>query len=96
MPDISTPHISKDWREDYIIAMRTQDASGEQIGDALATVDAHCAESGESAEEAFGDPTTYATTLVPEPAAGPTPTITLSPFSDTAGASANDDSDDEG
>ena len=70
MPDISTPHISKDWREDFIIAMRTQDASGEQIGDALATVDAHCAESGESAEEAFGDPTTYATTLVPEPAAG--------------------------
>lgn len=70
MPDISTPHISKDWREDFIIAMRTQDASGEQIGDALATVDAHCAESGESAEEAFGDPTTYATTLVPGPAAG--------------------------
>ena len=70
MPDISTPNISKGWRDDFIIAMRTQDASGEQIGDALATVDAHCAESGESAEEAFGDPKAYATTLVPEPVAG--------------------------
>lgn len=70
MTDITTPHVDKRWREDFIMAMRMQDASGEQIGDALATVDAHCAESGESAEVAFGDATGYATTLVPEPAAG--------------------------
>lgn len=70
MTDITTPHIDKRWRDDFTVAMRMQDASGEQIGDALATVDAHCAESGESAEEAFGDPTDYATTLVPEAAPG--------------------------
>lgn len=70
MSDITTPHIDKRWRDDFTVAMRMQDASGEQIGDALATVDAHCAESGESAEEAFGDPTDYATTLVPGTAPG--------------------------
>lgn len=70
MTEITTPHIDKRWRDDFIIAMRMQDATGEQIGDALATVDAHCAESGESAEGAFGDPTDYATTLVLEPASG--------------------------
>ena len=70
MTDITTPHISKRWRDDFTVTMRMQDASGEQIGDALATVDAHCAESGESAEDAFGDPTDYATTLVPEPVSG--------------------------
>ena len=68
MADITTPHIDKHWRDNFMVAMRMQDASGERIGDALATVDAHCAESGESAQEGFGDPTHYATTLVPETA----------------------------
>ena len=44
MTDITTPHIDKHWRDNFMVAMRMQDASGERIGDALATVDAHCAE----------------------------------------------------
>lgn len=66
MTEHTTPHVDKHWRDDFVVAMRLQDASGQQIGDALATVDAHCAESGETAEEAFGDATAYAASLAPE------------------------------
>ncbi len=69
MTDHTTPHVDKHWRDDFVVAMRLQDASGQQIGDALATVDVHCAESGETAEEAFGDATAYAASLAPQQAA---------------------------
>ena len=59
-----TPHIDKAWREDFIIEQRLADRTGAEIGDALATIDAHCAESGEGAQEAFGDPTAYSRSLV--------------------------------
>lgn len=55
-----TPHIDRDWREAFILELRLVDLPGDRIGDALATVDAHCAESGENAADAFGDPTAYA------------------------------------
>lgn len=69
MTENTTPHVDGRWRDDFILAMRLKDASGEQIGDALATVDAHCAESGETAYEAFGAPTDYSASLTPRPAA---------------------------
>lgn len=64
--DIVTPHIDKAWREAFVIEQRLADVPGERIGDALATVDAHCAESGEDVREAFGDPVAYARSLLPE------------------------------
>lgn len=63
-PVIQTPHIEREWQETFLLEQRLADRSGAEIGDALATVDAHCAESGESAQEAFGDPAAYSRSLV--------------------------------
>lgn len=62
VPDITrtTPHIDPAWRKDFILEQRLAGVPGDRIGDALATVDAHCADSGQSAAEAFGDPIEYA------------------------------------
>lgn len=62
--DISTPHIDRAWRDTFVVEQRLADRTGAEIGDALATVDTHCAESGESAQEAFGDPAAYSRSLV--------------------------------
>lgn len=67
---IVTPHVGHGWREAFVIEQRLADVPGDGIGDALATVDAHCAESGESAAEAFGDPVAYARSLQPGPQHG--------------------------
>ncbi|TRY20187.1 hypothetical protein FOJ82_04820 [Tessaracoccus rhinocerotis] len=70
MTESTTPNIDQQWRDDFVLAMRMADVPGERIGDALATVDAHCAEAGETAAESFGDPEAYALSLAPEPAGG--------------------------
>lgn len=62
--DISTPHIDRSWRDDFVIEQRLADRTGAEIGDALAIVDTHCAESGESAPGAFGEPAAYSRSLV--------------------------------
>lgn len=49
-----------DWRDEFIIELRVRGVTGERIGAALAEVDTHCADSGESAAEAFGSPRDYA------------------------------------
>lgn len=59
-PGRIAPHIDKDWRDRFIIEARLQGVDGTAIGDALVTADTHVQESGESAQEAFGDPTQYA------------------------------------
>lgn len=48
------------WAETFVIEQRLLGVSGGRIGDALATVDCHVAESGESAGAAFGDAREYA------------------------------------
>ncbi|GAB3040904.1 hypothetical protein [Sediminivirga luteola] len=57
------PHIDPRWSEEFILELRLTGVSGKQIGAALAEADSHCAESGESAEEAFGAPAVYARSL---------------------------------
>jgi hypothetical protein len=54
-------HLLDPWRDNFVIALRLRNISGSQIGDALAQIDAHCTDSGEAPEEAFGDPVAYAT-----------------------------------
>lgn len=54
-------HLPDPWRDEFVIALRLRNVSGRLIGDALAQVDTHCTDSGEEAEEAFGDPVAYAT-----------------------------------
>lgn len=59
-----TRHILDPWRDAFLWRARLLDLPGERIGEALAEVDAHCAETGESPLDAFGDAADYATALV--------------------------------
>ena len=52
------------WRDAFVTELRLHDVDGARIGDALAEVDAHCQESGQSPARAFGDPEAYAAALV--------------------------------
>ncbi len=52
------------WRDAFLLRLRLHDVTGTAIGDALAQVDAHCAESGEDPEQAFGEVGAYADSLV--------------------------------
>ncbi len=61
--DTHTPHVEPGWANDLLLELRLRGVDGRQIGAALAEVEAHCAESGESALDSFGDPTTYAVEL---------------------------------
>ena len=51
------------WIEELVIALRLRDVRGDAIADAVAAVESHCAESGETPHEAFGDPHDYAASL---------------------------------
>lgn len=64
-PGAMAPSVDKSWRDDFLVELRLLDVPGPQIGDALMTVETHVAESGESAQEAFGDARAYARELVP-------------------------------
>jgi hypothetical protein len=48
------------WREAFVLELRLAHVDGRAVGDALAQVDSHCAESGRDPQEAFGDPARYA------------------------------------
>lgn len=55
------------WIDEMVVELRLRDVRGSAIGDAVAAVEGHCAESGESAREAFGDPREYARSLAVPP-----------------------------
>ncbi len=55
--------LDRDWAESAIRELVARGADRGPIGEALATADAHCADSGESAEEAFGSPREFAASV---------------------------------
>jgi len=57
------PHVEPEWAEAMLLELRGRGIAGPRIGAALAEVDSHCAESGQTAEESFGDPAAYARRL---------------------------------
>jgi hypothetical protein len=61
-PDLArvAPSVERRWTEAFVVEQRLLDVPGALIGDALATVESHVRESGESAQETFGDARTYA------------------------------------
>lgn len=59
------PDVEPTWVEEFVLEQRLLGVPGDRIGDALALVQSHVAESGESAREAFGDPTAYAREAAP-------------------------------
>lgn len=60
---MSSTQTTEPWIDDFILTLRLREARGDAIGDAVAVVRGHVADSGESAHEAFGDPRTYAEEL---------------------------------
>ncbi len=52
--------VMDEWRDAFVAELRLRGASGCQVGEALAEVDADCADSGQDPGEAFGDPVSYA------------------------------------
>ena len=56
--------VTRAWRDAFITEMRLRGADGHQIGDELAQVESHCLDADTPAEEAFGDPTDYARSVV--------------------------------
>ena len=59
-----TPRPAMDeWSDRFAREAYQRLIPGPRIGDALAEVDAHCADSGQSPQEAFGDPVSYAETV---------------------------------
>lgn len=63
MIDTHTPHIEPDWAEALLLELRLRGVAGGRIGAVLAEVEAHCADSGETARDAFGEPAEYAAAL---------------------------------
>lgn len=62
-PGELAPSIDAAWREAFVLELRVQGASGSTIADALVEVENHCADGGQSAQEAFGPAVEYATAL---------------------------------
>ncbi len=59
----TTPTTAAEWQRRFVSELRAKDVPGTVIGDALAEVDAHCADSGQRPLDAFGDPETYAASV---------------------------------
>lgn len=55
------------WRHALVMSLQTRGVPGDAIGDALAEVDVHCADSGEDPWQAFGNPFDYANRVLGEP-----------------------------
>ncbi len=51
------------WERDFVLALRSRNVTGADIGSALTEVQSHCAETGQSPAEAFGPPLAYAASL---------------------------------
>lgn len=52
------------WRDTLVYHLRMDDIPGDRIGDILLEVESHLAETGETPQEAFGDPKAYAASRV--------------------------------
>jgi hypothetical protein len=71
------PHVDPRWAEAVLLELRLQGVAGDLIGEALGEVDSHCAESGEGARDAFGDPVEYARSLGLPRSPGQSPSATI-------------------
>jgi preprotein translocase subunit SecG len=66
---MSTTPSAEKWLDDFTLQLRLREVSGDVIGDQIALVRAHCADSGQTPQRAFGDPVAYANSLDFTPAA---------------------------
>lgn len=59
----STDTTTRQWLDEMVVELRLRDVRGDAIGDAVAAVESHVADSGETPAEAFGDPRAYVRSL---------------------------------
>lgn len=59
------PATTDGWLNRFAAELRLRGADGAQTGEALAEVEAHVADSGQTPQEAFGDPRAYAESVLP-------------------------------
>jgi hypothetical protein len=64
--DAPAPKADLAWVDRFVMQLTNQQVAPNDISKALADVRSHCADSGQSPQEAFGDPASYATTLAAE------------------------------
>jgi hypothetical protein len=57
------PHVEEKWAEDFVVELLLLHIEGARIGAALSEVESHCSDSGQGAQQAFGDPIEYARSL---------------------------------
>ena len=62
-PDSIREKTMTDYRQSLILALRLKDMPGDRIGEIVAEVESHVAETGEDPAEAFGSPPAYAADL---------------------------------
>lgn len=58
--------LMDEWRDTFLMQARLHEVPGPRIGEALAEIETHCADSGQSPDTAFGDPVRYAEALARE------------------------------
>ncbi|QDB79710.1 hypothetical protein FE251_10230 [Georgenia wutianyii] len=61
----------QEWCDDLVVELRLEDVPGPVIGERLAEVEAHCAETGDTPQDAFGEPSDYARRLLEADAPDP-------------------------
>jgi hypothetical protein len=63
---MTTDQSMTEYRESLLLHLRLQDVPGDRIGEIVAEVESHVAETGEDPTEAFGSPKEYAASLTDE------------------------------
>lgn len=58
--------LDRKYRDELILALRLRDISGARVGEVIAEVEAHVAETGEDPVQAFGPPKEYAAKVAAE------------------------------
>jgi hypothetical protein len=61
---IPTRDVTGPWHDTFITELRLREIPGDRIGEVLAEIDTHCADSGQTPAEAFGDPIVYAASVI--------------------------------
>ena len=75
---MTTDKTSPDYTQRLILALRLKDVPGDRIGEIVAEVESHVADTGEDPVEAFGTPRAYAASLLEEHRPDPWWVTTLS------------------
>ncbi len=70
---MTTNHLMDEWRDRLLLESRDREVPGGTIGDVLPEVDAHCSATGETPQESFGDPSSYAAAVATAVGARRTP-----------------------